>query len=304
MSTPTIRQLEYAVTLADHLHFGEAAAAANVTQPGLSAQIRELERRLGVVLFERDARGTSLTGAGTEVVARARAILGSVAELEMVAAAHKGSISGSLYIAAIPTIAPYLLPTVVDGIQSEWPDAHVVIEELQTRPLVAGIESGDLDVGLLATPYNTGNLHVEALCYEPFTLAVRDDHPLARGESPLPLDVLTDLHVLLLPEGHCLRDHARRACEIAGRAEHSEVKASSIATLTRMVASGMGATLLPASAEPVEARAGSGIGTRRFEDPAPGRTIALVWRPSDPRADLYVSMTPTLRAGVERLAAA
>ncbi|MDH4143865.1 MAG: LysR substrate-binding domain-containing protein [Acidimicrobiia bacterium] len=301
MSHPTLRQLEYAVALADHLHFGEAAAAVNVTQPGLSTQIRELERRLGVALFERGISGTSLTAAGEEVVARARTILGAVAGLEMVAAAHQGGILGSLRIAAIPTIAPYFLPVIVDGIQAEWPDAHVVIEELQTKAMVDAIESGDLDVGVLAVPYETGNLHVEPLCDEPFRLAVRDDHHLAQGESTIPLDVLTDLHVLLLPEGHCLRDHARHACEIAGRAEHSEVRASSIGTLARMVASGMGATLLPASAEPVEARAGSGISTRRFEQPAPGRTIALVWRPSDPRADLYASAVPTLRAGAEGL---
>lgn len=304
MSLPTLRQLEYAVALADHLHFGEAAAAANVTQPGLSAQIRELERRLSVVLFERGASGTSLTASGEQIVARARTILGAVAELEMVAAAHQGAIRGSLRIAAIPTIAPYLLPAIVDGIQSEWPEARVVIEELQTRALVAAVESGALDFGILATPYATGNLHVEALCDEPFRLAVRADHPLAGGTSTVPLDVLADLHVMLLPEGHCLRDHARHACEIAGRAEHSEVKASSIATLIRMVASGMGATLIPASAESVEARAGSGISTRRFDHPAPGRTIAVVWRATDPRADLYASLTPILRAGVEALVGA
>ena len=298
---PSLRQLEYAVALADHLHFGDAAAAVNVTQPGLSAQIRELERRLGVALFERGATGTNLTRAGEEVVGRAQAILGAVAELEMVAAAHQGAVRGSLRIAAIPTIAPYLLPAIVDGIQTAWPDARVVIEELQTKAMVAATESGDLDLGLLATPYDTGNLHVEPLRYEPFRLAVRDDHQLAHGASTVPLDVLTDLHVLLLPEGHCLRDHALQACEIAGRAEHSEVKASSMATLTRMVASGMGATLLPASAEAVEARPGSGITTRRFDDPAPGRTIALVWRPTDPRAELFASVTPSLREGVAAL---
>lgn len=298
---PSLRQLEYAVALAEHLHFGEAAAAVNVTQPGLSAQIRELERRLGVALFERCANGTNLTRAGEEVVGRAQAILGAVTELEMVAAAHQGAVRGSLRIAAIPTIAPYLLPAIVDAVQTAWPEARVVIEELQSKAMVAAAETGDLDLGILATPYDTGNLHVEPLADEPFRLALRDDHPLARGAPTVPLEVLTDLHVLLLPEGHCLRDHALHACEIAGRAEHSEVKASSMATLTRMVATGMGATLLPASAEAIEARPGSGISTRRFSDPAPGRTIALVWRPTDPRAELFASVTPSLREGVAAL---
>ena len=301
MASPSLRQLEYTVALADHLHFGDAAAAAHVTQPALSAQIRELERRLGVTLFERGARGTTLTPAGRDVVARARTVLGAVGEIEMVAAAHHGAIRGSLRIAAIPTIAPYLLPAIIDGIQTAWPDARVVIEELQSKDLVAALESGDVDLGVLATPFDTGRLHVESLGDEPFRLAVPDDHPLAQGDSTVPLDVLSGLHVLLLPEGHCLRDHARDACEIAGRAEHSEVKAGSIATLARMVASGMGATLLPASAAPVETRAGSGISTRPFAPPAPGRGIALVWRPTDPRADLFAAVSPALRAEVEAM---
>ena len=300
MGTPSIRQLEYAVALADHLHFGEAASVSNVTQPALSAQIRELENRLGTVLFERGTTGTTLTTAGYDVVERAREILRAVGELEAVAAAHDGDVRGPLRIAAIPTIAPYLLPAIVEGIQTHWPDARVVIEELQSKALIADVESGNLDLGVLATPYDTGQLHVESLCEEPFKLAIRDDHALARGHASVPMEVLTDLHVLLLSEGHCLRDHARHACEIAGRAEHSEVKASSIATLARMVASGMGATLIPASAAAIETRAGSGVTTRDFEHPAPGRTVALVWRRSDPRSDLFMALSPTVQAGVKR----
>lgn len=298
---PTLRQLEYAVALADHRHFARAASAVSVSQPGLSTQIRQLEQRLGVALFERDTTGTRMTAAGVDVVARARRILAEVGELEAIAAGHHGVVRGQLRLAAIPTIAPYLLPAVVDGLHAEWPEARLIIEELQTGPLVAAVEVGELDLGVVATPYETGSLHVEELCDEPFRLAVPDDHPLAAAVTPLPLGVLTGLHVLLLPEGHCLRDHARHACDIAGRAEYGEVRASSIATLARMVASGMGTTLLPASAEEVEARPGSGISTRRFEPPAPGRTISLVWRPSDPRAGLYEAAAAALRPLVEAI---
>ncbi|MEM7142827.1 MAG: LysR substrate-binding domain-containing protein [Actinomycetota bacterium] len=295
MSRPTLRQLEYAVALADHLHFGDAAAAVHVSQPALSAQIRELEDRLGVALFERGTAGTVLTSVGHEVVDRARAVLGSIGELESTAAAHAGVIRGEIRIGAIPTVAPYLLPPIVDRLRTEWPDARIVIEELQSRTLLAAMDAGNLDLGVLATPYDTGHLHCEPLADEPFHLAVPSDHPLAESTAPVPLDVLASLTVLLLPEGHCLREHARQACDIAGRSEHSEVRASSIATLSRMVASGMGATLLPASAEAIESRPGSGITTRPFSDPPPGRTIALLWRPTDPRRDLFAALVPALR---------
>ncbi len=303
MSTPSLRQLEYAVALAEHLHFGDAADQVNVTQPALSAQIRELESRLGVELFERTTTGTLLTSAGADVVTRAHEILRAVAELELVAEAHRHVAMGELRIAAIPTLAPYVLPSILEPLRSEWPDAHIVIEELQSKALLTAMDTGELDLGVLATPYDTGRLHVEVLGTEPFQLAVPEDHPLAAGDGSLPLDVLADLRLLLLPEGHCLRDHALQACEIAGRAEHSEVKASSIATLVQMVASGMGATLLPACAESVEARSGSGIRTRRFVAPAPGRNIALVWRASDPRGGLFAAIAPRLRANIQAIVA-
>ncbi len=299
MSSPSLRQLEYAVALADHLHFGEAAAASFVTQPALSAQIRELESRLGVELFERRTTGTTLTPAGLDVIERARAILSTVGELNRVAAAHHGTVRGSLRIGAIPTVAPYLLPSIVDGIRSTWPDAHLALEELQSDDLLAALDAADLDVGVLATPYETGRLHVEPLGQESFALAVPSGHPLAASDEPLPVDALADLHVLLLPDGHCLGDHARQVCDTAGRVDHNYVKAGSIATLVRMVAIGVGVTLLPASARAVEVRPGSGIAIRAFAEPAPGRTIALAWRSSDPRHELFGQLTSVLRAEID-----
>ncbi|MCB0995076.1 MAG: hypothetical protein KDB21_08305, partial [Acidimicrobiales bacterium] len=154
--------------------------------------------------------------------------------------------------------------------------------ELQTSNLVAAIDEGEVDLGLLATPVDTGPLHVEELAFEPFELAVQADHPLSERPS-VSVSVLRELPVLLLEHGHCLHDHARAACSIAGHPAQTVVRSASLATLTQMVAAGMGVTLLPISAVGVEARAGTGVRTVAFDPPPPGRTVALVWRPTDPR---------------------
>ncbi len=298
MIRPTLRQLEYAVALADRRHFSRAAEDVHVTQPGLSGQIQELERRLGVRLFERSRRDVLLTEVGAEIVERSRRLLRDVDELAVVASLHQGTIRGRLRIAAIPTMAPYLLPVLTRTLREHWPDAYLEIQELRTKEMVAAIEHGDVDLGLLAVPYDTASLHVEPVTREPFHLALPAGHELA-GTASLPLAVLADLPVLLLPDGHCLRDHALEACEIAGRVDHSEIEAASLATLTQMVVGGVGVTLLPACAIGVEARPGAGIVTRPFRPPAPGRGIALAWRATDPRSDLFATMTVELSPRIQ-----
>ncbi len=282
MTTPTLRQLEYAVAVADHQHFGRAAEVVHVSQPGLSAQIQQLEKHLGVQLFERRPRGVLLTSSGTELTERARGILRAVEELTVAASIQDGTLRGTLRLAAIPTIAPYLLPDLVQTFRKLWPDLDLVIQEMQTTDMVTAIENGEVDLGLLAVPIETGSLHVESLFDEPFLLAMPEDHELA-GTSPLPLAALTALPVLLLEEGHCLREHAVTACEIAGQVNATEVQSASLSTLTQMVAAGVGVTLLPAGAVPIECRPGTGLTTRPLESPTPGRTIALAWRTTDPR---------------------
>lgn len=300
MERPTLRQLEYAVAVADHRHFGRAAEAVNVTQPGLSGQIGQLERRLGVKIFERSGRQVALTSAGAEIVERARRLLRDADDLAVAASLHRGTVRGRLRVAAIPTMAPYLLPDLADAARQSWPEAYLELQELQSEPMVAAVTNGGIDLGLLAVPYDTGWLRVEPVADEPFHLALPDGHRLAGAEA-LPLSVLTDLAVLLLPDGHCLRDHALGACEMAGRVEHSEVRAASLSTLVQMVVGGAGVTLLPASAVTVEARPGSGIVTRPFEPPAPGRGIALAWRPTDPRSELFAALAAELAPRVEAL---
>lgn len=300
MERPTLRQLEYAVAVADHRHFGRAAEAVRVSQPGLSGQIQQLERRLGVRLFERSGREVALTSAGAEIVERGRRLLRDADDLAVAASLHRDAVRGRLRVAAIPTMAPYLLPALTAVARGSWPEARLELQELQTEPMLAAVAGGAADLGLLAVPYDTGPLHVEPVADEPFRLAVPDGHPLASG-GPLPLSVLSGLPVLLLPDGHCLRDHARHACEIAGRVEHSEVQAASLSTLAQMVVGGVGVTLLPASAVGVEARPGAGIAARPFEPPAPGRGIALVWRPTDPRSELFAALAAELAPRVEDL---
>ena len=300
MERPTLRQLEYAVAVADHRHFGRAAEAVRVSQPGLSGQIQQLERRLGVRLFERSGREVALTSAGAEIVERGRRLLRDADDLAVAASLHRGAVRGRLRVAAIPTMAPYLLPALTAVARRSWPEARLELQELQTEPMLAAVAGGGADLGLLAVPYDTGPLHVEPVADEPFRLAVPEGHPLATA-GLLPLSVLSDLPVLLLPDGHCLRDHARHACEIAGRVEHSEIQAASLSTLAQMVVGGVGVTLLPASAVGIEARPGAGIAARPFEPPAPGRGIALVWRPTDPRSELFAALAAELAPKVEDL---
>jgi LysR family hydrogen peroxide-inducible transcriptional activator len=300
MSSPTLRQLEYAVSVADHEHFGRAAAASVVSQPGLSSQIQELERRLGVTLFERSNGPVRLTAAGTEVIERARRVLSEIDELVIAASMHDGVLRGTLRVAAIPTMAPYLVPSLVRTLRRVWPDVELHLQEMQTAALVDAVEKGDVDIGLLAIPIDTRSLHVETILEEPFLLALPEGHELS-GSDPLPLKVLATLPVLLLEEGHCLRDHTLTACNLAGQVDHREIHAASLATLTQMVASGVGVTLLPSTAVSVEARPGTGIAVRPFQEPSPGRTIALAWRRTDPRATAFEAVTHPFRQQIEEV---
>lgn len=299
---PTLRQLEYALAVADHGNFGRAAAAMHISQPGLSAQVRELERRLGVVLFERSRASTRPTAAGLEVLERARRLLADAADLLRVAQSHEGAVRGRLRLAAIPTLAPYLLPPIVVELRRLWPEVELELAEFRTNDLVAAVVGGEVDLGLLATPVDTAGLEVGDLGFEPFLLAVAAGHALD-GNEPVPAAVLGDVDLLLLEDGHCLRDHALAACRLAGAAgSHRDVRNASLAVLSQMVAGSDAATLLPASAAGVEARPGSGVATRPFTDGEVGRTVSLVWRPSDPRATLFADALAHLAGVVDPLA--
>ncbi len=280
--------------------FSRAAEQLHVSQPGLSAQIAELERRLGVVLFERTRTVTSPTPAGREVLARARDLLRDADDLMRAAESHCGTIAGVLRVGAIPTVAPYMLSTVARHMHRLWPDVQLELSELRTTDLVSSVITGRVDIGLLATPVDTGTLTVADLAFEPFVVAVADTNRMA-ARRRLRVDELGAMEVLLLEDGHCLRDHALAVCNLAGVANHRDVHDAGLAVLAQMVAASDAATLLPVAAVPVEARPGAGLATLGLADGDVGRTLSLVWRAGDPRADVYTRAVSRLAAAVQQV---
>ena len=295
MTWPTIQQLRYLVAIANAGSFGAAADAEFVSQPALSAQIKELERKLGVTLFERSARGAMPTNHGLEVIERARLILREMNELVETTKHDGNQLLGRIGLGVIPTLAPYLLPNVVRAFTDEHVDAELQIREQQTSHLLESLRHGEIDFGLLALPIGSDEFVTAAIGIDKFVLALPQSHPLARVTSPVKLDVLRDERVILLEEGHCLRDQVTQVCHLAF-SEPSEIQATSMATLAQMVAAGLGVTLLPECAEKVEAGPGRGIVTRKFSGQSPSRTIGLVWRKSSPFADAFNALAQTLKS--------
>jgi LysR family hydrogen peroxide-inducible transcriptional activator len=285
MERPTLQQLTYLVAVDEHRHFGKAAEACFVSQPALSAQIRKLERRLGVTLFERGNRKVLPTTVGVTVIERARGVLRDTDELVTAARLDPAGLRGPLALGVIPTMAPYLLP----GLLPVLTGAHVGVElhlhELKTSEILRLLRDGGLDLGLLALPVSGDDLESVALAEDPFVLALPENHRLA-GTEPIPLTVVAELPVILLEEGHCLRDQALSVCRLVGT-NAAEMQATGMPTLCQMVATGLGVTLLPESAVALEAREGTGLTTRPFADPVPSRTIGLVWRRTSPNDTLY-----------------
>lgn len=291
---PTLRQLEYAVAVADERNFHRAAEVSFVTQPALSTQILQLESRLGLRLFERDRRRVLVTAAGEEFVARARAILAAVDEMVEAAHAFQHPLSGTLRMGVIPTIAPYLLPQAMPAVRDRHPKLKLLVREGQTSDLVRLVLGGKLDIALLALEADLGGLESVALFSDPFVLAMPAGHSLAKKRLIGQQDLAGE-EVLLLEEGHCLRDQAWTLCDGAGATEAGDFRATSLGTLVQMVAGGIGLTLLPAMAVAVEARATNDLVARSFRKPAPGRTIGLAWRPTSARRTEFEMLGETLR---------
>ena len=299
MEQPTLRQLEYLVAVADHGTFGAAAEALHVSQPALSTQVAEAEQRLGMSVFERGRHGATATPEGEAVIAAARRVLDEARELMRVAHERSGDLSGPLVLGVIPTIAPYLLPVVVRETLRRFPSVELQLREEKTADLLVALRAGTLDLALLAAPVpgDLTGVVVAELARDPFVLALPEGHAFA-GRERLPQSALASLPMLLLEDGHCLREHATDACNRIGASSLGSVQATGLSSLSQMVAAGMGATLLPVSALPVEARTGSGITTRPLRRPEPFRTIALAWRQRSPRAARYEALADGLRKPV------
>ena len=320
-----LRDLQYLVAVADHRHFGKAADACYVSQPTLSTQLKKLEVELGVELVERSPRQVMLTAAGEQVVARARTILGEAAAIRGIARHAQDPRAGSLRLGAFPTLAPYLLPHVVPHLRQQLPDLELLLVEEKTPVLVDQVRSGVLDAAVLALPVDDDSLEVQPLFREDFVLAVPADHTLAGppdrypsersgggaakagagtsvGSShaggdlpPVGTEVLAGERVLLLADGHCLRDQALTVCHMAGATERDGFRATSLETLRHMVGAGVGVTLLPMLAVSDPVRESPAVALRRFRVPAPHRDVALVWRRTSVFRDLLPEVAVVLR---------
>jgi LysR family hydrogen peroxide-inducible transcriptional activator len=284
----TLRQLRYLEALARHRHFGRAAEACAVTQPALSMQVRELERELDAVLVERRPGSVAFTEAGREVARRAERVLAATRDL-VDFARHRGRIlSGHLKLGVIPTLAPYVLPRVLPALQQRYPDLRVELRETQTKVLVAELAGGDLDLVLLALPVADAEIETIGLFDDPFLLAVPADDPLPATARVSPRQI-DQQRLILLEEGHCLRDQALAYCGAARGAVPVSLGATSLATVMQMVAGGYGVTLVPQVAVDVEVR-DERVKLLRFAPPAPGRSIGLAWRRTSPRKVEFVAL--------------
>ncbi|MGD9700891.1 MAG: LysR substrate-binding domain-containing protein [Acidimicrobiia bacterium] len=290
-----LRDFDYLVAVADHRHFGRAAEACYVSQPTLSTQIKKLERELGVELVERSPRHIMLTEAGERVVERARIVQRETANIREIARRTRDPEAGSLRIGIFPTLAPYLLPHVVPRVRARFPNLELLLVEEKTEEILHRLREGTLDVGVLALPVHDDQLHEEFLFEEDFVLAVPSDHPLASTGGPAPVSVIEGESVLLLEDGHCLRDQALAVCRLSGASERSGFRATSLETLRQMVAAGVGVTLLPELSVRPPVPEYADIRLIRFAEPVPKRQVAMFWRKSSAFRDFLPAVAQIFR---------
>jgi LysR family hydrogen peroxide-inducible transcriptional activator len=286
MTDVTLRQLHYFDALATHSHFGRAAAACAISQPAMSMQIKELEEALGTVLIERGARQVRLTKFGEETALRVRDILRAVDELAAFARASRDRLTGRLRIGMIPTIAPYLLPSVIGNLTRTHPDLEIHVREALTSKLIEELAEGRLDTAIVALPVSEPSLTEVALFAENFLLA----RPAADEGTPVPnSETLREMRLLLLEEGHCFRDQALSFCNMRSSPRET-LEASSLSTLVQMVSAGLGVTLIPEMAAAVETRSAP-VSVVSFKEPQPSRTIGMVWRKTSPLAGQLLQLS-------------
>ncbi len=282
----TLRQLRYLDALAQYRHFGRAAEACAVTQPALSMQIRQLEKELEVELIERRSGEAALTDIGAEVARRGERVLAAARDLVDFARHRSRVLSGRLRLGIIPTLAPYVLPKVLPNLHADYPDLIIELRETQTKVLLEELTGGDLDAVMLALPLPEGDTESISLFHDPFLLAVPASDPLPREARVNPRKI-DQRRLILLEEGHCLRDQALAYCATARHEMPLSLGATSLATVMQMVASGYGLTLVPQVAVDVEVR-DQRVKLLRFTAPEPGRLIGLAWRRTSPRkADFF-----------------
>ncbi|MCE5231835.1 MAG: DNA-binding transcriptional regulator OxyR [Mizugakiibacter sp.] len=290
-----LRDLRYLVALAEHRHFGRAAEACFVSQPTLSTQVKKLEEELGVALVERTPRKVLLTEVGREIAERAREVLNEVEQIRAIARRTRDPESGTVRLGIFPTLGPYLLPHVVPEVRARFPKLELLLVEEKTETVLRLLREGKLDAGVLALPIHEDSLHAEFLFEEPFLLAVPESHPLAHRHG-LKLGDLTDQSLLLLEDGHCLRDQALEVCHLAGASEKAGFRATSLETLRQMVAANVGITLLPTLAVKPPIAPTDNVRLVEFRSHPPSRRIAMVWRKSSAMAGFLKRLADIFKA--------
>ena len=292
----TLRQLRYFDALARHGHFGRAAEACSISQPALSMQIREMEEALGGALLERSARQVALTQFGEELIRRVRDILRSVDELGDFARASQDRLAGRLRVGMIPTIAPYLLPKVIKNLARLHPELDIHVRETLTPKLIKEVAEGRLDTAIVALPVSESSLTEIALFTENFLLV----RPGEDKGTPVPSsEMLREMRLLLLEEGHCFRDQALSFCNMQSP-PREVLDASSLSTLVQMVGAGIGVTLIPEMAVAVETRSAP-VSVARFKNPQPSRTIGMVWRKTSPLARQLLQISEVVSFSADAL---
>jgi LysR family hydrogen peroxide-inducible transcriptional activator len=292
----TLRQLRYFVALARYRHFGRAADACGVTQPALSMQVRELEREINANLVERRSDEIALTATGLEVAQRADSILAATRDLADFAG-HRELLAGPLKLGIIPTLAPYLLPMLLPHLQAAHQSLALELRETQTAPLVEELVAGELDCALLALPVEHQDIETSALFRDRFLLAVPAGEPMPR--RPLTAEDVDLRRLILLEEGHCLRDQALAFCASKQRNTASSLGSTSLATVMQMVANGYGVTLVPEIASEAEVR-DKRVSLKRFAAPEPGRTIGLAWRKTSPRGRDFEALGQAVKLALRK----
>ncbi len=293
----TLQELKYLVALADHGHFGRAAEACFITQSTLSTQIKKLEDFLGVTLFDRSLKRVTPTPIGREILQAARNIVEEAERIREVAKHAQDPMARTIHLGVIPTLGPYYLPHALTLVHKKHPGLRLLLREEMTPQILGHLVDGKLDAGLLALPVTDDSLRVEPLFYEPFYAALPADHPLTKRDVLKVADIMGE-RLLLLDEGHCLRDQALDVCGSGSRGRE-EVRATSLETLRQMVGMGLGLTLLPALAVDAGPRVNrKAVEVRPFKSPPPGRTIALAWRKRAPFPETFERLAATLKASL------
>jgi len=292
--TPTLRQLRFLVAASDRCHFGRAAEDCLVSQSTLSAGIQEMEDLLGVRLLERTRRSVAPTAIGKEIAERAKEVLRHVEDLTRVARAARDPMSGPLLLGVIPTIGPFLVPRVMPGLREAFPKLKFYLHEEQTARLLEQLDAGEIDAAILALPYPLSGVDIMEIGQDPFRVVLPSDHRLARAGVVGLQDIAAE-DVLLLKEGHCMRDHALAACSLEGARRNTAFQGTSLYTLVQMVANGLGVTLLPQMALDAGILRGLPVSALPFEGEAPCRQICLVWRRAAGRSETFENLANGLK---------